>query len=157
MGLLELASNRSFHSGLYYYQNGAVISYEKISDALYRGVVRGGNDYRVVLNIDHPKKSTCNCPYAEGKSLICKHKVALYFGLFPDEVKRIEKEQKEYEAELEKTEQRREKLFIKKIKVIREYVQSLSIKDLREALIERMIADLYVVDSTDVIDEELED
>ena len=157
MGLLEMASGRSFHSGLYYYQNGAVLSYENISDALFRGVVRGTKDYIIVLDIDHPKKSTCNCPYAEGKSIICKHKVALYLALFPDEVKRIEKEQKAYEVELEKMERRRERFYKKKLKEIREYVQSLSIKNLREALTERMVADLYELDTLYLDDEENED
>lgn len=157
MGLLELASYNSFHSGIYYYQKGAVMSYEQIGDALYQGVVKGTKDYTVVLNIDHPRKSTCNCPYADGKLIICKHKVALYFALFPEELKRIEKEQKEYEIELEKMVKRREKAFKSKKKEIKEYVQSLSIKELKRELLERMIANLYEFDSTQFFDEENND
>lgn len=50
------------------------------------GKVRGSNDaaYDVTIDTAHPKKSVCNCPFAEGRRVICKHMVALNLGIFPE-------------------------------------------------------------------------
>lgn len=55
------------------------------------------------INIEHPRSSKCNCPHAEGRRIVCKHMVALYFSVFPDVakeyislVKEAEREQEEY-------------------------------------------------------------
>ncbi|NMB97839.1 MAG: hypothetical protein GYA02_14710 [Clostridiaceae bacterium] len=40
-----------------------------------------------MINIVHPRKSKCNCPHADGRRVICKHMIALYFTVFPKEAK----------------------------------------------------------------------
>ena len=57
------------------------------------------------MDIEHPRKSTCDCPLANGKRIICKHIVATYFTIFPEEATNFEEEQnrlcEEYEKEKE--------------------------------------------------------
>ena len=89
MSFLDLASYSSYCKGIGYCQSKRVISYEKISDTLYKGIVRGSKDYEVEIDIEHPRKSRCNCPHADGKQIICKHKVALYLTVFPNELKNV--------------------------------------------------------------------
>ena len=42
---------------------------KKIGDGVYQGKVSGSQDniYDVVIDIDHPRKSTCTCPFAAGR------------------------------------------------------------------------------------------
>ena len=109
MGLLDLASGNSFWKGYDYYKASMVIGAEQIAGNRYQGTVKGSGKktYAVTIDLDHPKKSTCTCPHAEGTRRICKHKVALYFSVFPEEADRALKEAEEWEAEEEKREQER--------------------------------------------------
>lgn len=138
MGLLDLASGNSFWKGYDYYKASMVIGAEQIAGNRYQGTVRGSGKkvYEVMIDLDHPKKSTCTCPHAEGTRRICKHKVALYFSVFPDEAERALKKAEEWEAEEEKREQER-------IEEIRKYVDSLSKQQLREELMQRMVNEMY--------------
>ena len=77
----------------------------KINADEYEGEVTGSESapYRVRINIVHPRKLSCNCPHANGRQIVCKHKVALYFTAFPKEagaylaeVAAYEREQEEY-------------------------------------------------------------
>ena len=86
-----------------------MLSVNKINENEYEGTVTGSSNepYSVHIDILHPKRSTCNCPFAEGSKKICKHKVALYFSVFPDEadkyltaVEQAEKEAEEYEEQI---------------------------------------------------------
>lgn len=58
----------------------------QLSDHEYEGYVQGTLDtpYYVRIDVKHIRKSTCDCPYAKDRS-ICKHMIALYFSVFPDE------------------------------------------------------------------------
>ena len=47
----------------------------------YTSVASGTKEYNVYLNLEKPRKSTCNCPLANGKRIICKHIVATYFSV----------------------------------------------------------------------------
>lgn len=142
MKLLNLASNQSFWRGVNYHHENRIISSKKIDEGCYQGKIRGSNDaiYDVTINIVHPKKSTCNCPFAEGRRVICKHMVALYLGLFPEKEQQmlnyIEEQNQMYEREYEQEMKEREEEII-------EYVMSLSKAELRQRLIECMINDLY--------------
>ena len=138
MGLLDLSSGNSFWKGYDYYKASMVIGAEQIAGNRYQGTVRGSGKkvYEVMIDLDHPKKSTCTCPHAEGTRRICKHKVALYFSVFPDEAERALKKAEEWEAEEEKREQER-------IEEIRKYVDSLSKQQLREELMQRMVNEMY--------------
>lgn len=141
MKLLDLASNNSFWRGIDYHKEKCVVSWEKIDEDCYHGKVKGSNGavYDVTIDIAHPRRSVCNCPFAEGRRVICKHMVALDLGIFPEKerqyMKYIEDQNQLYEEEYEKeTEMRREE--------IRKHVMSLSKKELQEALIQRMINEL---------------
>lgn len=107
MGVISLASGNSCWRGLDYFKNKKVIKLKKINDNEYTSVINGTNNYNVYLNIEHPRKSTCDCPLANGKRIICKHIVATYFSAIPkeainfeEEQERLQKENEEYQDEL---------------------------------------------------------
>ena len=102
MGIIDLASRASSWRGLEYYKTNRVAKIEKINDNEYKSNVSGSKKYEVYLNIEHARKSTCNCPLADGKRIICKHIVATYFKVFPNEAERFERIQLEAEEEYEK-------------------------------------------------------
>lgn len=131
MGLINIASGNSTWRGLDYYKENKVSEYKEVSQSEYEGIVIGSNNksYNVFMDIEHPRKSKCNCPHAKDKRIICKHIVALYFMVFPDEVDKFLKEVEEAEKEYEEYE---EKLYNKTIK----YINSMSKTELKEALIE---------------------
>ena len=142
MGLINIASGNSTWQGLDYYKENKVINYKKISDSEYEGIVNGSNGkkYNVFMDIEHPRKSKCDCPHAKDKRIICKHIVALYFTAFPDEVDKFLKEVEEAEKEYEAYE---EELYNKTIK----YINSMSKNELKEALIETLnVAPEWVYD-----------
>lgn len=131
MGLIDIASNNSRWRGLDYYKENKVINFSKINANQYEGVINGSSDkkYNVFMDVEHPKKSRCDCPHAKDKRIICKHIVALYFAVFPDEINNFlkkveesEKEYKEYEKEIEK-------------KLIK-YVNRMSKDELRQTILE---------------------
>lgn len=131
MGLINIASGNSTWRGLDYYKENKVSYYKKTSDSEYEGIVNGSNGkkYNVFMDIEHPRKSKCDCPHAKDKRIICKHIVALYFTAFPDEVDKFLKEVEEAEKEYKAYE---EELYNKTIK----YINSMSKNELKEALIE---------------------
>ena len=102
MSLINISSSNSIWRGLGYYKEKKVIDYQKINTHEYIGTVLGNNNkkYNVSINLEHPRKSTCNCPHAKDKRIICKHMIALYFTVQPKEVKsflnKIEESQKKY-------------------------------------------------------------
>ena len=77
--------------------------------------------------MSHPKKSTCTCPLANGKRIICKHIVATFFTAFPDEAKNFEEEQERLQKEYEDYQ---EKLYNKTQK----YISSMTKKELVDEL-----------------------
>ena len=110
----DKASGRSFWRGYWYYKNGNVVSWRKISESEYEGTVKSDNQkdqYKVTINLDKPRASKCNCPFAEGKYKVCKHMVALYFAIFPDEAKEFDEEVYEFEKEQERKAKKREERF----------------------------------------------
>ena len=134
MGLIEIASNNSFWRGYDYYKDGNVKSKRQISEYQYEGEVEGSesNIYSVMIDVQHPKRSICNCPHAEGSRRICKHKVALYLSIFPEEGERVLREVEEWEAS-------EEQRWQDECKKIEKYVNSLTKKELREQLLWRLI------------------
>lgn len=99
MGILDIASGNSVWRGYDYYENKRVLSYKLVSNTLIKGVVLGssGENYKVVVDVAHPKRSLCDCPHAEGANRICKHKVAVYFTAFPDSVCKFLEDARSYE------------------------------------------------------------
>ena len=115
MGLLNIASGASLWRGYEYYRQQKVNDIQKESDVEYYAKVEGNNSkiYDVFINIEHPRKSHCNCPFAGGKRIVCKHQVALYFTILPEEAENYYKEVVEYEEELEREEEELYEWFVK--------------------------------------------
>lgn len=113
MGIISCASGSSCWRGLEYYKNKKVSSIQKINDSEYTSKVEGTKKYNVYLNLKHPRQSTCNCPKAFGKRVICKHIVATYFSVVPDSAKNFEKEQEKLEEEYKEYEKRQYENAIK--------------------------------------------
>ena len=133
MGLLDVASGKSFWRGYDYFREGKVLRKEKVSNSIYRGTVAGSDQttYEVTIDLQHPKRSVCGCPHADGTRRVCKHKVALYFSVFPEEADKAMKEAEEWESEEERRIQEENQ-------EIEDYVYSLSLEQLREELIWRL-------------------
>lgn len=91
MSLLTKASSRIVSRGYSYYKAGKVFHIMQLNDHEYEGDVQGTLDtpYHVKIDVNHIRKSSCDCPYANG-GIICKHMVALYFAVFPDEAEDYE-------------------------------------------------------------------
>ena len=129
MGLIETASNNSVWRGMDYYENKKVSSWNKSGEDTYDGTVLGseGNVYSVHINKTHPRKSTCSCPFAAGRRVVCKHMIALYFTAEPKAAKDFLKKVEEWEQE----EKEREEQHYREL---RNYVYSLSKSELQERL-----------------------
>lgn len=128
MGIISLASSNSCWRGLDYYKNKRIIELNKINENEYSSIVKGTNNYNVHLDIKHPRKSSCNCPLANGKRIICKHIVATYFTAMPKEATNFEEEQNRLQEEYEKEQ---EEEYDKVIK----YLNKMSKQELIEELI----------------------
>ena len=134
MGLIETASANSVWRGMDYYEAKKVISWEKTGTFAYDGVVSGseGNKYIVHIETNHPRRSTCNCPFTEGRRVVCKHMIALYFTAVPNAADDFLRQVEEWEAE----EQEREKQHYEDL---RKYVNQLSKAELRERLYDALV------------------
>ena len=131
MGLLECASGVSVWRGYDYYKENKVVSLEEIETNIFTAKVSGNSSepYSVELHIDHPRKSKCNCPHADGKRIICKHLVAAYFTVLPEEADKFYAEALAYQEEEEK---RQDELSDK----VCHYVWHMKKSELQEALLQ---------------------
>ncbi len=129
-----MASGSSVWRGMDYYERKMVCSWKKSGEEAYDGVVSGseGNKYSVHIDKVHPRKSSCNCPFAEGRRVICKHMIALLFTAEPKTAEDFLRQVEKWEQE----EKERERLHYKEL---REYVNSLSKKELQERLYEALV------------------
>ncbi len=128
MGIISSASGSSCWRGLDYYKTKKVKDVKKISDIEYTSIVSGNKVYNVYLNLKNPRKSTCNCPLADGKRIICKHIVATYFSVVPGSAKEFESEQNRLQEEYEEYQENEYKNAIK-------FINKMSKKELIEELI----------------------
>ena len=101
MGIISSASASSCWRGLEYYKSNKIKNIKKINDIEYTSIACGTKEYNVYLNLKNSRKSTCNCPLANGKRVICKHIVATYFSVVPSSAKEFEDEQKRLQEEYE--------------------------------------------------------
>ena len=117
-----------------YYKQNKVSSCIANDDGTYEGVVSGSSDesYSVHVDMEHPRKSTCNCPLANGKKVICKHIVAVSLCVDASEAERFKNEKTIYASE---EEERRTKKYYKYMS----YAKCMSQRELREAYVELMI------------------
>lgn len=131
MGVLECASGASVWRGYDYYKENKVVGLEKIGTNSFSAKVLGNSSepYSVELHIDHPRTSKCNCPHANGKRIICKHIVAAYFTVLPEEADKFYAEALAYQEE---EEQRQEALEDK----VCHYVWRMKKSELQEALLQ---------------------
>ena len=131
MGVIECASGNSLWRGYNYYKEKQVKQLKEIGNRIYSATVMGSanNLYSVELNLDHPRKSTCNCPHANGKRIICKHIVATYFTVLPEEADRLYAETIAYQEEEAKHQEQLENKVI-------EYVNKMKKADLAQTLLE---------------------
>lgn len=134
MGLVEIASNNSVWRGMDYYDNKKVVSWKSSGIGIYDGVVSGSKDnvYTVHIDTEHPRKSSCNCPFADGRRVVCKHMIALYFTAEPKVAEDFQKKVEKWEAEEEERERQH-------YKDLRKYVNSLSKTELQEQLFDAMV------------------
>ena len=91
MSIFNKASNSSYWRGFDYYEDNLVLDLKKISEDIYTAKVEGTKTYDVVVDLNHPLKSSCSCPFTEGNHKICKHMIAVAFSVCPDEVKKANK------------------------------------------------------------------
>ena len=101
---------------------------KKISDIEYASIASGTEEYSVYLNLKNPRKSTCNCPLANGKRIICKHIVATYFNVVPGSAKEFEEEQNRLQEDYEEYQENEYKNVIK-------FINKMSKKELVEELL----------------------
>ena len=101
MGVLESASRNSVWRGYEYYAAGKVHDLQRQEDGCYFATVQGTvpKPYEVTLDLRHPRKSSCSCPHASGRQIVCKHMVAVYLTAFPDEAQRLLEEAQAEEEE----------------------------------------------------------
>ena len=127
MSIITSASGSSCWRGLDYYKSKKIKNIKKLNNNEYTSIVSGNKDYNVYLNLEHPRKSTCNCPLANGKRIICKHIVATYFSAVPNSAKNFEEEQEKLQQEYEENEERQYKNAIN-------YLYKMTKKELIEEL-----------------------
>ncbi len=149
MSFLSISSYIIKYRGYEYYNEGRVLTYNKLSDYEYTGDVVGSQLYHVKINLRHPKKSTCTCPYVDG-SRICKHMIALLFTVSDDDLRKYEMNYyDEYEDEddydfyddYEDDDYEMDDKYVKPIffdEILEKYVNKLSKKELKEILIEEL-------------------
>lgn len=134
MGLIDIASAKSLWRGIDYYENKHAFACVRNDDGTYSGKVSGSESqvYDVLINLAHPKRSTCNCKFAEGRRVVCKHMVAVYFTMFPAAYDDFMREVEEYQEE----EEQREEEYLCELE---EYVYSLTKEELRERLLDALL------------------
>ena len=138
MGMLDICSYNSYGRGLEYYESKRVKILRRLNEFVYDAQVEGSEVYDVHLDVNHPRKSTCTCPHAAGKKVICKHKVAVYFSVFPNEAQDAIDDRNRYYKEQEEREKEYDRKVKEERKRITEYVKSLSNKEVRERLIKML-------------------
>ncbi len=134
MGLIELASGNSVWRGMDYYEAKRVLTWVKSGQYIYDGIVSGSEEkvYHVHIDTEHPRKSVCDCVFAKGRRVICKHMIALYFTAEPKAAQDFRKKIEEWEAE----EEERERQYYE---VLEKYVKSLPKKELQEKLFHALV------------------
>ncbi len=108
MGLIEIASANSVWRGVDYCKQNKVLSWERSDEKCYDSLVQGskGERYKVHVDVDHPRKSSCTCPHAADKRVICKHMIATFFTVEPKAMTQFLEDVERYERELEEEEER---------------------------------------------------
>ena len=131
MSVISLASGQSAYRGYEYFKAKKVIHLEEAGDGTLVGRVFGSGEkcYDVTVDIAHPRKSHCNCPHADGKRIVCKHMVAVYFTAFPDEARKYITDLESYWEEEETCQQEMAEQLLR-------YVNKMKKSELQQALLQ---------------------
>ncbi len=131
MSLLSSSSMASRWRGYTYFKNNKVQKLEQLGDMRFQADVSGSGTtpYAVVIDLEHVRQSSCTCPHAAGRQVICKHMVATFFAAFPDEAEKFYADVLKAEEEWENEQ---EALADKLVK----YVRSLKKKEAQDMLLE---------------------
>ena len=134
MSLIGVASADSVWRGMEYCEDKMVASWNEAADGTYDGVVEGSNGNSYVVHVDkiHPRKSTCTCPFAAGRRVVCKHMIALYFTAEPKAAEDLKKRVENWERE----EEERAKQHYDDL---RKYVNSLKKRELQMQLYDALV------------------
>jgi len=135
MGLIDLAEDKIIRRGFNYYNKHKVISWGKTGRKTYSGIVSGSYDNEYFVNIDlaQPINSTCDCPYAEGSFVVCKHMIALYFTVKPKAAAHLMEDMAGLETEEEEDREQ------KRYKQLEKYINRLSKAELRQQLYDALL------------------
>ncbi len=140
MDLYEVCSSRVMARGFNYYKRKVVRNIEKIDDRTYSAIVSGTSDYHVKIDLVNYKKCQCSCPYDKK---VCKHVVALYYELNPEEAKSYEQMLKWLIDDKNSYEKRKKEEYEYAYNNALKHVNSLSIKELKEELINYILDERY--------------
>ena len=110
MSVLSIASGRSIYRGYEYFRAKKVLPVKIDLVGILHARVLGseGALYEVTVNTAHPRSSSCTCPHAAGRKIICKHMVAVFFTAFPEEAEKYKEELEAYWKEQERQQRDRE-------------------------------------------------
>ena len=131
MSLLTASSMKSRWRGYEYFKSKKVSNLEHPESTRFRAVVSGSRKepYTVVIDLEHIRQSSCTCPNADGRKVICKHMVATYFTAFPQEAEKYYAEVLKEQEELENYQDELANTLVK-------YVYSLKKREAQELLLE---------------------
>ena len=88
----------------------------------------GAKRYHVKIDIEQPHRSVCDCPKAKGKRIVCKHRIALFFTVFPEEAVKYYNRVCEREQEAERRQEKIEQEVV-------DYMMKLSKEELQNELL----------------------
>lgn len=80
MSLLTASSAESRWRGYEYFAHKKVLHLQRLDDTRFQAVVSGSRkaSYEVIMDLDHVRRSSCTCPHAAGRRVICKHMLAVF-------------------------------------------------------------------------------
>lgn len=137
MSLMTCASGASIWRGFNYFLERRATITKQISSSQYDGNVFGSSKalYSVHIDLEHARKSSCNCPHADGRRIICKHMIALYFTAYPLAAKQYNEDRLAYERTIEQAEAEAERLQEEQENRVISYVNQLKKPELQEVLL----------------------
>ena len=98
MGIVEKAPKKIVWRAIEYYKQNKVLEVHEKGKDCYFAIVAGSGKtkYDVFIDVKHPKKYTCTCPFAKENGVICKHMVETFFSVNPDCIVDFEEDVRRY-------------------------------------------------------------
>ena len=98
MGIVEEAPKKIVRRAIEYYKQNKVLEVHENGQDCYSAIVAGSGKtkYDVFIDVNHPKKCTCTCPFAKENDIICKYMVATSFSANPDYIADFEEDERRY-------------------------------------------------------------